>query len=227
MSEIDIDKPVMFRNRPDVKEVKFLMRLKRENNKDALAFLAIDYKLSEWLVERPLNGRHYDDARIDGDYDIINVPERPTLNWDKPLWTKLGHYKVVRFVDTGSPIYPYKATIKRDDGLYEIAYMLNGHCLDSENSHDFDLENYEPEQPKFSWDKPIRYISTGDICVFMGDSTIPNEDFRYKKLLVFKNKKGGGLWAGNFTEDDERYLENFEPDGFYILTNAVLFKQAK
>lgn len=98
------------------------------------------------------------------------------------------------------------------NGTQFITYRdKNGRRNQTDDWYD-DIINI-PEQPEFSWDKPIRDIKSGDICVgkFKSEACCV-----YPWALVFKDDYGH-YWFGEFTEDaksynsdDEPSLENFE-----------------
>lgn len=97
------------------------------------------------------------------------------------------------------------------NGTQFITYRdKNGRRNQTEDWYD-DIINI-PEQPEFSWDKPIRHKLSGDICVLKSRDNVEDS---YPWSLVFK-RPSGGLWASDYNDDGEAYIgrscriENFE-----------------
>lgn len=81
-----------------------------------------------------------------------------------------------------------------------------------------------PEQPAFSWDKPIRHIESKDIAVGVFD----NDCDIYSKFVVFKPSNGGDHYTFTFINNGKEYvydskpaLENYEPELIYEIIDET------
>jgi len=139
------------------------------------------------------------------------------LDVNKPMQYRKNQNSKIRFVS-----YIIKNGMKKILLIETMSYGeeftrvvgLNGSWLNNGETHDCDIINV-PEKPAFSWDKPIRHIATGGICVFKHRE---KSESIYPWFLVFKNKNGIH-WASYYTDeamfhvgDDIPSLENYEPE---------------
>jgi len=143
--ELDVSKPMMFREDPTVADVKYLADYISSDGDERMAFLVTLKDGDQYISARYRDGRIFY-WRDDCD-DIINVPEKPAFSWDKPYRVKNHDCKILSnfihtYIDNKGYEWRHGLVVKHKNETFPYVLWANdaGEC-----SSRISLENYEPE----------------------------------------------------------------------------------